>query len=151
MDAFHVGVPSIVLNAYAALARAARLRGSSLISVPACCSASRSSYKACRFIQNCGLVPNLWTKRSTVSPVIARFSVDNLTDAIRRHAQLPRQFSGAYSELLEFIGQNLAGMDSCTCHVGLPAKPLPARIERHAEWPGTHWQRGGLGPTTIRA
>jgi hypothetical protein len=60
-------------GAYAALARvAARLRGSSLISVPACCSASRSSYKACRFIQNCGLVPNLWAKRNAVSPVIAR-------------------------------------------------------------------------------
>lgn len=32
--------------------------GRFLISFPACCSASRTSCSACRFIQNCGLVPN---------------------------------------------------------------------------------------------
>jgi hypothetical protein len=36
----------------------AGLVGRFLISVPACRSASRTSKSACKFIQNCGLVPN---------------------------------------------------------------------------------------------
>ena len=46
--------------------------GRLLISLPAPCSAIRTSYSVWRFIQNCGLVPNQCARRSAVSPVTAR-------------------------------------------------------------------------------
>lgn len=46
--------------------------GKRLISAPTAASATRMSYAACKFSQNCGLLPNQWPRRRAVSAVIDR-------------------------------------------------------------------------------
>lgn len=90
------------------------------ISFPACCSARRTSYTACRFIQNCGFVPEPVREPQGCVARDRALAVDDLADAVGRDADLPRQIGRADAEFLEFFGQDLAGMNGCASRLQSP-------------------------------
>jgi hypothetical protein len=61
-----------------------------------------------------GLEPVAETKRGVAGD--GALALDDLRDAIRRDGELPRQFGGRDLQLVQFVGENFAGMDCGTGH-----------------------------------
>jgi hypothetical protein len=62
-------------------------------------------------------VPNQWPSRNAVSAVIARWPLIDTGNSIHWDVDLPRQFSGGNSKLLQLFGKMLAGMYRGACHI----------------------------------
>jgi hypothetical protein len=67
-----------------------------------------------------GLEPVAEAKRGVAGD--GALALDDLRDAVRWHGQLPRQFGGRDVQLIQFVGENFAGMDCGAGHRFLPLR-----------------------------